>query len=135
MEEREELEAIQHHATKLIPTLQDLLYPDRVKALSLASLYCRKALGDMIECFKYTSGIYKVSTDFILLDSSTRGHSKKVKKMSAQKSCRAEFFTRRITNAWNSLPEDMISAPTLNTFKTDLMKPGLTTSTVLISFG
>ena len=120
--EREELEAIQHRATKLISTLKDFAYPDRLKALSLPSLYYRKARGDMIECFKYISGMYKVSTNFIPLDSnsSTRGHSKKLKKLSAQKSCRAEFFTRRITNAWNSLPEGVISAPTLNTFKNRL---------------
>ena len=120
--EREELEAIQHRATKLIPTLKDFAYQDRLKALSLPSLYYRKAHGDMVECFKYISGMYKVSTNFIPLDSnsSTRGHSKKLKKLSAQKSCRAEFFTRRITNAWNSLPEGVISAPTLNTFKNRL---------------
>ena len=119
--EREELEAIQHRATKLIPTLKDFAYPDRLKALSLPSLYYRKAHGDMIECFKYIFGMYKVSTNFIPLDSnsSTRGHSKKLK-LSAQKSCRAEFFTRRITNAWNSLPEGVISAPTLHTFKNRL---------------
>ena len=120
--EREELEAIQHRATKLIPTLKDFAYPDRLKALSLPSLYYRKARGDMIECFKYISGMYKVSTNFIPLDSnsSTRGHSKKLKKLSAQKSCRAEFFTRRITNAWNSLPEGVISAPTLNDLQCNL---------------
>ena len=45
----------------------------------------------------------KVSADFIPLDSSntvyntaTRGHSKKLKKLSAQKSYRTELFTRRI---------------------------------------
>ena len=117
--EREELEAVQRCATKLIPKVKDLSYPDRLKALSLPSLYYRKARGDMIECFKYMTGIYKVPADFMPLvySSLTRGHSKKLKKWLAQKSCRANFFTRRITNAWNSLPEEVISAPTLNTFK------------------
>ena len=78
----------------------------------------------MIECFKYMTGIYKVPTDFMLLvySSSTRGHSRKLKKMAAQKSCRANFFIRRITNAWRSLPEEVISAPTLNTLKNRLDK-------------
>ena len=67
--ERVELEAIKHRATKLILTLKELAYPDRLKALSLPSLYYRKVRGDMIECFKYTSGIYNVSTDLIPLDS------------------------------------------------------------------
>ena len=124
---------INSHNTKLglspqSHIIKDFAYPDRLKALSLPSLYYRKARGDMIECFKYISGMYKVSTNFIPLDSnsSTRGHSKKLKKLSAQKSCRAEFFTRRITNAWNSLPEGVISAPTLNTFKNRLDVAGRT---------
>ena len=33
---------------------------------------------------------------------------------------RARFFTRRITNAWNSPPEDVMPATTLNIFKNRL---------------
>ena len=122
--EREAIEAIQHRATKLIPSLKDKEYSERLKALSLPSLYYRRARGDMIECYKYTSGIYNVSTEFLPLDlnKSTRGHSRKLKKIAATKSCRSEFFSRRITNAWNSLPDDVVSAPSLNAFKARLDK-------------
>ena len=73
----------------------------------------------MIECYKYLSGIYDVSTKFLPLDlnSTTRGHSLKLMKMAATKSCRANYFSRRINNAWNSLPDDVVTAPTLDTFK------------------
>ena len=32
------------------------------------------------------------------------------------------FFTQRVVGPWNSLPEQVISAPTLNSFKTRLDK-------------
>ena len=121
--EGDALEAIQRRATKQIPSLRDSDYTDRLKMLKLPSLYYRRARGDMIECFKYLSGTYKVDTNFLLMDQNrTRGHSRKLKKLSAQKPCRSTFFSRRITNAWNALPESVISSPTLNTFKSRLDK-------------
>ena len=51
-------ETIQHRATKLVQSLREKSYVERVKALSLPSLYYRRARGDMIECYKYLSGIY-----------------------------------------------------------------------------
>ena len=118
----EALEAIQHRATKLVPGLGEKSYGERLKALSLPSLYYRRARGDMIECYKYLSGIYDVSTKFLPLDlsSTTRGHSLKLTKIAATKACRANYFSRRINNAWNSLPDDVVTAPTLDTFKARL---------------
>ena len=51
------------------------------------------------------------------LNSTTRGHSLKLTKMAATKACRANYFSRRVNNAWNSLPDDVVTAPTLDTFK------------------
>ena len=118
------LEEIQRRATKMIPDLKDKSYVERLKALKLPSLYYRRARGDMIECFKYLSGIYEVNTDFLVLADSgyTRGHSRKLKKLSSKKSCRSNFFSRRIVNAWNSLPDSVVAAPSLNTFKSSLDK-------------
>jgi ribonuclease P/MRP protein subunit RPP40 len=122
--ESEALEAVQHRATRLVPSLKEKEYEERLRALSLPSLYYRRARGDMIECFKYVSGVYEVSSAFLEMETNktTRGHSKKLKKKTATKACRSNFFSRRITNAWNSLPEEVVSAPTLNTFKTRLDK-------------
>ncbi len=116
------LEDIQRRATKLLPDIKDMDYVERLKTLELPSLYYRRARGDMIECYKYLSGIYNVDSDFLVLDNTgyTRGHSKKLKKMSSRKSCRSNYFSRRVVNAWNSLPENVVAAPTLNTFKARL---------------
>ena len=60
--ELEALEAVQHRATRLVPGLQEKEYEERLKALSLPTLFYRRSRGDMIECFKYMSGIYKASS-------------------------------------------------------------------------
>ena len=31
-----------------------------------------------------------------------------------------DFFTNRVIDCWNKLPEEIVSAPTLNTFKMKL---------------
>ena len=122
--DKEELESVQHRATKLLPNLKEMSYRERLETLKLPSLYYRRARGDMIECYKYLSGIYDVSTDFLPLNDKmpTRGHSLKLRKLSAEKPCRAHFFSRRITNAWNALPESVVTAATLNCFKARLDK-------------
>ena len=53
------LENVQRRARKLIPELRDKDYEDRLRALKLPSLYCRRERGDMIEAYKFTHSIYK----------------------------------------------------------------------------
>ena len=78
----------------------------------------------MIECFKYLRGIYNVSGDILPRDlhSHTRGHSYKLKKPTAQRTVRQNFFSVRVVNAWNSLPETVVTAPSLNAFKNRIDK-------------
>lgn len=118
----EELEKVQRRATKLVPELADLDYEDRLRSLKLPSLYYRRARGDMIECYKYLRGIYGVPGDLLErdTDSTTRGHSFKLKKNFAKHAARTNFFSMRVVNAWNSLPETVVSAPSLNSFKNRL---------------
>ena len=122
--ETELLEKVQRRATKLVPSIRKLPYHERLRYLKLPSLYYRRARGDMIECFKYVTGIYRTSYPILQLDnaSSTRGNSLKLKKLPAMKATRSNFFSRRITNAWNRLPNDVVTSPNLNVFKNRLDK-------------
>ena len=89
-----------------------------------------KALGrsrdNWRECYKYTSGIYRVPVGLLERDaeSKTRGHSKKWKKPRVESTCRRTFFSQRIVNAWMELTPCqkhwVVSAPTLNSFKSRL---------------
>ncbi len=53
---------------------------------------------------------------------STRGHSLKLFKCFAKKALRHNYFTSRIVDTWNSLPDDVVNAPSVNTFKNRLDK-------------
>ena len=45
------------------------------------------------------------------------GHHLKLYKRQCRLQQRANFFTQRIINQWNSLPDEVVSAPTLSIFK------------------
>ena len=116
------LENVQRRATKVIPELRDRDYEDRLRALKLPSLYYRRARGDMIEAYKFTHSIYKTEQEPLQRESNTttRGHSHKLKKECCKTRTRANFFRHRITNRWNNLWEDVVTAPSLNSFKSRL---------------
>ena len=122
--DEELLESVQRRMTKLLPQLRLLDYEERLKKLNIPSLYYRRSRGDMIECYKYLHGLYKVTHDILPRDTKTktRGHSYKLLKPSVQTSVRENFFSVRVVNPWNSLPEEVVSAPSINILKSKLNK-------------
>ncbi len=48
----------------------------------------------------------------------TRGHSVKLYRPRCRTSLRAGFFTQRVAECWNRLPEEVVTAPSLCAFKT-----------------
>ena len=117
------IEGVQQRATKIIPELKDKDYIDRLKALKLPSMHYRRDRGDVIKCYKFIHGLYKSETPFTIDDNTTRrGHSLKINKVRAEKEVREHFFGNRIVNLWNSLPEKVVTAPSINSFKNRLDK-------------
>ena len=51
-----------------------------------------------------------------------RGHEYKLKKRYCRTQLRANFFLYRVVNLWNRLPDDVMSASSVNTFKLRLDK-------------
>ena len=47
----------------------------------------------------------------------TRGHNKKLKMRCATHRPRPEFFSYRVVQHWNALPQDVVNADTVNAFK------------------
>ena len=119
------IESVQRRATKQIPGMSDLSYEERLQKLRLPTLVYRRARGDMIDTYKILQGIYdnKVSSLFTRHETArtqTRGHSKKLFKSHSKLNLRKHFFTNRVINLWNNLPEKVVSAPSLNSFKNRL---------------
>jgi len=118
------VENVQRRATKLVPGLYDLPYEERLRCLKLPTLAHRRARGDMIETFKFIHNKYNVNTSWIPVQPNkiTRGHSLPIAKQHCKLNIRRHAFSQRIVDNWNSLPEDVACAPTLNCFKSRLDK-------------
>ena len=77
----------------------------------------------MIEVYKYLNGKYDVDLSFLPpSDGSTRGHSLKLQKQFSKLKVRHDFFSLRVVDLWNSLPDSVVTAPSLNSFKNRLDK-------------
>ena len=117
------IEQIQRRATKIVVGLHDESYEDRLKALKLPSLVYRRRRGDMIQMFKIMNGLVRLKIRDLFTpieNSSTRGHSRRVRKGKAVKHQRQSSFSQRVINDWNSLPAGVIEASTVNDFKNRL---------------
>ena len=122
----DELERVQRRATKLVPSLKDKSYEERLQALKLPSLAYRRMRGDVIETYKYTHRKYNVdSLPFDLVDEEshpTRNNGYKISKQRCTSGVRKDFLGNRVVNPWNSLPNEVVQAPSLNSFKARLDK-------------
>ena len=118
------LEKVQRRATKLIPTLRELSYQERLRKLKLPTLAYRRSRGDMIETFKIIQGIYdKQCCEEIFEvreETCTRGHNKKIFKKSAILNIRKYSFCRRVVNMWNNLPIWVIDSENVLKFEKNL---------------
>ena len=116
MVQKEALENVQRRATRLVPGLSQLSYPERLKALKLPTLAYRRARGDMITVFKILNACQKSELDdsiqamLPLNTSSLRGHDKKLYIESSNKNIRKYNFTMRVRKIWNNLPDSVINA-------------------------
>lgn len=54
---------------------------------------------------------------FKTLNSQTRGHKFKIFKPIVQNDSQKYFFTNRVINSWNSLPNHIVESPNIVTFK------------------
>ena len=69
------IESVQRRATKTIPELKDLSYPERLKQLDMPTLAYRRLRGSMIEVYKLINIYDKdVTAQFHTRETSTRGH-------------------------------------------------------------
>jgi len=115
------LEKIQRRATKLVHGLNKMPYEQRLEALGLYTLQRRRLRGDLIETYKILTGKEKTNSEQLFQKATTidlRGHSLKLYKKSSRLDIRKYFFSQRIVDYWNKLPDDV--AATISSFKTKL---------------
>lgn len=116
------VERVQRRATKLITSIKDFSYEERLRILQMPSLSYRRDRGDMIQLHKIVNDQVNVEKDLFIkeIKSTTRGHSKKLRKGKATKLARINTFSNRIIDDWNSLPHHVVEAKTTNLFKSEI---------------
>ena len=117
------LESVQRRWTKQVVGLQDYPYAQRLRQLNLFSVQGRLVRADLIKYWKIFHGHSPiVPSDFFTMSpaTNTRGHRFKLLKPHASLECRRRFFCVRGIDAWNSLPEEVVCATTIESFKKGL---------------
>ena len=96
-------------------------YEGRLRELNLLIIEKEHLRQDMITMCNILDGSLNVenSIEFVR-DTTTRGHSKKIRPSSVRLDVRKYTFFKRVWKTWNKLPEEAVSAPTLSLFKTRL---------------
>ena len=120
----QEVERVQRRATGLLGSLKGLGYSDRLRKLELPSLEHRRRRGDMIDTYKYVHGFYDSDRPKLSLSENThtRGNSLKLDTKYSRLNVRKNYFSHRVVATWNSLPEEVVTAPSINSFKARLDK-------------
>jgi len=120
----EVLERVQKYATTLVPELRHMNYSQRLDRLKMYSLEDRRLRGDLIYTYKLFQDASAVKPDkyFQRVNNCTRGHSLKLFKPTLQKNLllRKNFYSIRVINKWNELPETVVTAGSVDTFKSRL---------------
>ena len=117
--DNQKLEKVQRRATRMISSITHLPYLDRLRHLNLPSLQHRRRRGDLIYLYQLLKGTYDINNIFFTLSDSTttRGHTKKLFKYRTNSYVRSNFYSNRVINDWNSLPQHIVDSPSVNDFK------------------
>jgi len=108
------VEKVQERLTKALPGLRHLPYTQRLQKLQLRTLMYRRARLDVSEVFKITHRYYDyegVPHLQLSLYPNTRGHNKKLFKLQSRLYL---SLTVRVVSKWNSLPTDVVNAPSVD---------------------
>ena len=117
------IESIQRNFTKKIKGMRNKSYEERLAKLKLPSLSYRRLRGDLIEVYKIVHSLYDPITTKSLFtrvpeNSKTRKtNSFNLTKTRTNKNPYKFFFTNRVNNIWNQLPNHIVSANSINIFK------------------
>ena len=110
-----------------LPGMKNIPYEERLLRLKLPTFAYKRTRGDMIDVYKLLHEKYDSDISNIVKlnkDSDTRegtnGHNLTSFIERACTNVRKESFSLRVTRLWNDLPEVVVTAPSVNSFKNRL---------------
>ena len=118
----EKMERVQRRATRMMEECRGKDYETRLKLSNLTTLETRAQRADMLEVYKIIHKIEGLNEeDFFVRDlRGGRGHSLKLFKKRVRLDVAKFSFGNRICTEWNHLPEAVVTAPSINVFKSRL---------------
>ncbi len=121
------VENVQRRATKNLPGMANLSYPERLSKLKLPTLLYRRLRGDMITTYKILHGIHDkvICPDMHYIgESITQGNSMKLfeRRPTGGTNLRKFFFTLRVPRMWNTLPKHVVRSENVRQFEHNLDK-------------
>ena len=128
---KDAVERVQRRATKMVPTLKDLSYTERLQRLKLETLEYRRRRADLLEAYRIINNIHSIDQNCHCslcpdktmfpptLARNTRGHPKKIQVQHAT-GIRKHFFSTRVTPLWNNLTTKTVNSRNINIFKNNL---------------
>jgi hypothetical protein len=124
VKDTEVLEKVQRRATRMIRECTGKTYDERLTMVGLTTLECRRVRADLLEVFKILKGYEGVEEQLFFSRhiSNTRGHTMKLHKDRVNRDVLKYSFANRVIEQWNRLPEEVVSANGINTFKNKLDK-------------
>ena len=114
------IENVQWRATKLVHSVRNMSYRERLLELGILSLQYRRVRTDMIEVYKIINGFDKCVKDQLFTmqpHRRTRGHKYKIFKRQFRLDIWKYSFSQRVIDAWNNLPESVEESSSINQFK------------------
>ena len=115
------IESVQKRATKIVPGLSKLAYSDRLKTLNLPTLAYRRVRGDMILVHKILNNEDNPCPNlFNFNNNNLRGHNRKLFLPNCNRDLRKYYFSNRIIQLWNSLPNDVVNSKDTLSFEKSL---------------
>ena len=119
-------ESIQRKFTRILCQRANISfsdYNDRLQMLKLESLQSRRTKNDLVFLYKILHNLVDVPFDDYFKCSDFSGHDLRrhnlhlVRPKPSKTLCRQNFFTVRVIDHWNKLPTNIITSPSLTTFK------------------
>ena len=124
--DKEVLEKVQQRAVMMVSNLRGT-YEERLVVLNMRTLEDRRIRGDLIETYKILTGksdvnleswftVTKVNEDTVNTRYKT-GYLHLTQPPQPKTDLRRNFFSHRVVNQWNQLPDSVKMVETINGFK------------------
>ena len=127
--DKEVLEKVQRRAVGMVTNVKGKSYEEKLADMGMSTLEERRKRGDLIQMFRIMTGKDKVdlSTWFTPAEAREGALSTRlvtgclnVEKMRGKKEVRNNFWSVRVIDTWNSLPDSVKTSPDVNTFKNSI---------------